>query len=199
MTHKTILSLFDEKLSNLVGLVRYGEVDVDELLEKKNKAKIFLSHFLTAEYERGKRETEKAFGGCLSCYGKGYNTVKIGQHSCKDFGDEVTFSHEVEPCVPCPKCERGKQFAGILARLSSEYARGLKDGETTKNGKERYTLGYADGKRETEERVMREIELSKNIVWVPMADPMFTSGYRRAIDSLSHSLFPEQGGEIKKN
>ena len=64
-------------------------------------------------YEQGIKETQKAFGGCLKCYGKGYGTQTLIEESYKDFGNEKTWRHKVPTMVFC-KCSRGKQLEKLL-------------------------------------------------------------------------------------
>lgn len=66
-------------------------------------------------YAVGVKETEKAFGGCTNCYGKGYSTVKVQAGGEDEFTGE-SISYELEPIVPC-KCDRGKQIEKILERI----------------------------------------------------------------------------------
>ena len=39
----------------------------------------------------------------------------------------------------------------LLEKLASEYARGVKDGESTKNGMQRYLMGVKEGREKNEE------------------------------------------------
>lgn len=64
-------------------------------------------------------ETEKAFGGCKKCYGKGYSTEHIGKTTA--FGD---FEGEKDYTVSNPhieirycSCERGKELHKIQNKL----------------------------------------------------------------------------------
>lgn len=56
--------------------------------------------------------TEKAFGGCKKCYGKGYSTVMEGEHGYEDFGGD---GFDVPPHVQMRfcSCDRGKQLATL--------------------------------------------------------------------------------------
>lgn len=58
-------------------------------------------------------ETEKAFGGCKICYGKGYATTKVQAESKEDFGGEETGVWELNPIRPC-SCDRGGQIRKII-------------------------------------------------------------------------------------
>lgn len=70
----------------------------------------FILGELRTTRQQAVEETEKAFGGCTNCYGKGYHTTKMavaGRHFRKD----------LNPYIPCDKCDRGKQFTEAM-----EYA-----------------------------------------------------------------------------
>lgn len=60
--------------------------------------------------EHGVKETEKAFGGCKNCYGKGYNTVM--QFAAG--GSGKTAVHKKLPIMRFCRCERGTQLAAAL-------------------------------------------------------------------------------------
>lgn len=62
--------------------------------------------------------TAKAYGGCTSCYGKGYSTSKTYTSGAEDFGGEG-FSHENNPYIPCPKCDRGKQIERLMEYIEA--------------------------------------------------------------------------------
>lgn len=62
--------------------------------------------FISQEISRARAETEKAFGGCKECYGKGYATTRATATS--RYG---TF--DLDPIRPC-SCDRGKQIKDLL-------------------------------------------------------------------------------------
>lgn len=115
-----MLKEFDELLtSSMINQLSWEKMKESEVLhdmaeKSHSRIKSFLITAIDKAYALGCQETAKAFGGCTSCYGKGYNSVKIGEHSRKDFGDEVTFSRDMFPYVPCKHCNRGKQFNKVL-------------------------------------------------------------------------------------
>lgn len=56
------------------------------------------------------KETAKAYGGCTTCYGKGYSTEQqgsIGSAHHKIRGPELVYN-------PCKKCDRGTQIEKML-------------------------------------------------------------------------------------
>ncbi len=66
-------------------------------------------NFFLKDREDVLKETEKAFGGCKLCYGKGYSTEQQGYvGSSRDVfrGPKL----EVHPC----SCERGKQMQELF-------------------------------------------------------------------------------------
>lgn len=64
-----------------------------------------------------REETEKAFGGCKKCYGKGYSTVLDWNKGADDFGGEG-FELQNDVIRPC-SCDRGKQIKEIIQKLSN--------------------------------------------------------------------------------
>ena len=63
-------------------------------------------------------ETEKAFGGCHSCYGKGYSTQIENYSGSGDFVGDKPVSYPADYYLPCMKCDRGKQIAKLIGSLS---------------------------------------------------------------------------------
>jgi hypothetical protein len=59
------------------------------------------------------KETEKAFGGCKSCRGKGYST-NIDRWSGYDEYDGEEYSEATDYYLPCKECERGKQISAMI-------------------------------------------------------------------------------------
>ena len=60
--------------------------------------------------EHIRKQTEKAFGGCTNCYGKGYSTNK-------EVWTGLNYREEKNPIHPC-ECDRGKQIAEIIRPLN---------------------------------------------------------------------------------
>ena len=60
------------------------------------------------------KQTEKAFGGCVLCFGKGFFTYRYGYSYGADFeGDKralTTLKTRINPCT----CDRGKQLRELL-------------------------------------------------------------------------------------
>lgn len=69
-------------------------------------------------------DTAKAFGGCTSCYGKGYSTSKTYTSGAEDFGGEG-FTYENNPYIPCPKCDRGKQIERLMEYTEAHTRRAV--------------------------------------------------------------------------
>lgn len=59
-------------------------------------------------FAEGSKETAKAFGGCLGCYGKGYSTVIVG------YSDESAGTKWSEKDILYCKCDRGTQLKKII-------------------------------------------------------------------------------------
>lgn len=70
--------------------------------------KDFISQVEKEAHTKGVVETEKAFGGCKLCYGKGYATQKVQAR-------RRSYKWELNPIKPC-SCERGKQIKEILSK-----------------------------------------------------------------------------------
>ena len=71
------------------------------------------SQALTSSYEQGVKDTEKAYGGCRKCYGKGYATVKDYTTQYADFHGDSTVTRP-NPLMRYCSCERGQQLQEIL-------------------------------------------------------------------------------------
>ena len=81
---------------------------------KENVETIFdIESFISKVRQEAKEETEKAFGGCKRCYGKGYCTVKA------QAGSRRTGYWELFPYSPCT-CDRGKQIKQLITTLSNK-------------------------------------------------------------------------------
>lgn len=59
---------------------------------------------VTAMLATDRENTAKAFGGCTNCYGKGYHTTRMTAGTSRKLW-------ELNPYIPCSKCDRGNQFA----------------------------------------------------------------------------------------
>lgn len=59
------------------------------------------------------RETEKAYGGCHKCYGKGYATVRKGTTY---MGKTTNLKTHLSFCT----CDRGKQLAALTKKEASD-------------------------------------------------------------------------------
>lgn len=73
--------------------------------------KSFISQVEQSAIER----TEKAFGGCKKCFGKGYATTLSFASSQEDFGDEKTGTWKLPEMRFCV-CDRGKQLKEQIAK-----------------------------------------------------------------------------------
>lgn len=70
---------------------------------------------LTEAYTRGKRDTEKAFGGCTKCYGKGYATQMAQLIGTEDFGGDG-FTETPKVHINFCSCDRGKVLAALRSK-----------------------------------------------------------------------------------
>jgi len=85
----------------------HDEKKIEELMKDKN---ISIENMVKQYAEHIRKQTEKAFGGCTNCYGKGYSTTK-------EFCTGRNYREEKNPVHPCD-CDRGKQIAEIIRPLN---------------------------------------------------------------------------------
>jgi len=81
--------------------------------EEQKKKKTGLGLRVSLDVSDLIKQTEKAFGGCKNCYGKGYSTVKDFTTAHADFIGDKKSSIENNPMKYC-SCERGKQLESLL-------------------------------------------------------------------------------------
>lgn len=60
------------------------------------------------------KETEKAFGGCKKCYGKGYATYRHGTRTSADFIGDRSYTTPQETRMLFCVCERGKALEKLI-------------------------------------------------------------------------------------
>lgn len=86
-------AVYGDEQQRTVGRVKYAHKFVDQLIRE------------------AVRETEKAFGGCKKCYGKGYATVIEGMEVMnRHYAYQSTPPHkQIKYCI----CERGEQLASL--------------------------------------------------------------------------------------
>jgi len=70
--------------------------------------------FWIAKLTQAIEETQKAFGGCMKCYGKGYSTQMVQEIGAEDFGNDGYVKDPEMVINPC-SCDRGKQIKDILS------------------------------------------------------------------------------------
>jgi len=100
----------EEKGINIIMPSEQLRVIGDRLvLEMKQYAESVASHI--------QKQTEKAFGGCTKCYGKGYSTVDRTLVGYPDFIGDKGFKEKANPIITCA-CDRGKQIAEIIRPLN---------------------------------------------------------------------------------
>lgn len=109
-----------------------------------------LARTLTDWHQKEVKETEKAYGGCRNCFGKGYSTVieyASGYDTDQDIGSPGGKVHYRKPDIRFCTCDRGKQLekqvktavreAGsatnkhILERFQQEWDKSIESGDTT--------------------------------------------------------------------
>lgn len=66
------------------------------------------------------KKTEKAFGGCKKCYGKGYSTQRRATTTFADFQGDKTYTTPMKNEVNFCSCDRGKQLQDLLAKLEDK-------------------------------------------------------------------------------
>ena len=65
-----------------------------------------IDHYTTTKINEAVKETEKAFGGCKNCYGKGYSTWRHGETYR---GSTKNLRNDIKYC----SCDRGQQLSQI--------------------------------------------------------------------------------------
>jgi hypothetical protein len=80
----------------------------------------YIRPILDAERAKAIKDTEKAFGGCKKCYGKGYSTVIDFTTSHADFIGDKTYSKPNNPMRFC-SCDRGNQLKSLLTPSTSRH------------------------------------------------------------------------------
>ena len=132
--------------------------DIFDLAEKEEQVP-FEAHglklFISALLAHSRQETERAFGDCKKCYGKGYSTQLenwSGHGEC-DIGQGDVHVFESAPYyLPC-SCDRGKQ----IKEFAKDTRHSLID-EITEKIKTIDTSGGGNGRRVVEQilQVLKE-------------------------------------------
>ena len=102
--------LFKQEEHHIAELLT-AEGAFGQSLEKHYENKI---KKLKQQHREELERTEKAFGGCTKCYGKGYSTYREGYQLEPDFiGDKQSKPIMQTHYIPCT-CGRGKQITNLL-------------------------------------------------------------------------------------
>lgn len=100
-----------DKIAKEFGVEYMPELDnISKVLSGKQIANRIAK--LTDWFVKELDKTEKAYGGCKKCYGKGYATVAYGTISSGDFVAGVSKS-KVKNHIKFCSCERGKQLRQV--------------------------------------------------------------------------------------
>lgn len=93
-------------------------IDIDKLVRDLTavgyRAKSDVRRMLCEFAERVQLETATAYGGCRSCYGKGYSTTIEFTEGAGDFGGDGSPRHKLPIVRPCRHCDRGTQIKKLL-------------------------------------------------------------------------------------
>jgi hypothetical protein len=92
-------------------------------LKGANVKEIALSFWLSKldeVYQLGVEGTEKAYGGCKKCYGKGYATVRYGLKYVADFEGDKDYIDPIKTHMHFCSCDRGKQLKNLINQLKSK-------------------------------------------------------------------------------
>lgn len=73
-----------------------------------------LAYFIQNKIDKAVKKTQKAFGGCLNCYGKGYYTYRQGLRGSGDFEGEKDFQDPIITHVGYCSCSRGTQLQELV-------------------------------------------------------------------------------------
>lgn len=69
------------------------------------------------------KETEKAYGGCHNCYGKGYASFKTDIYGAADFPGDVERWWPGKGYMLC-KCDRGTQLGKLFVSIKTARVSG---------------------------------------------------------------------------
>ena len=117
--HYPFNSVFSDTLKGWIGKwLRKQKREQEEQHRKAESGLLMIQarkmEELKQQHRKELERTEKAFGGCTKCYGKGYSTYREGYQSEPDFiGDkqsEPIMQTHYKPCT----CDRGKQIKNLL-------------------------------------------------------------------------------------
>lgn len=115
---------FDQKFGLPVGdgaTVRMTRGS-DTMLINYKELILFISSVEQAAITRTKQETEKAFGGCTKCYGKGYATVSeyMSGRGDYDMGQGRVVIDEKMPIMRFCSCSRGEALKKEVSQIKQE-------------------------------------------------------------------------------
>lgn len=102
--------------------IKATEIGWEKIGEDFEEATAAIEALLVA----ARKETEKAYGGCHLCYGKGYATVKTqhtGHGTDGDIGGfEGPYKRDMPVQMKFCTCDRGKQLKELLSATGTEGA-----------------------------------------------------------------------------
>ncbi len=109
-----LMKEFDE---NMTGLSKSKGGFGGFFMGTKNGVELYdfneIKSFILKKRSLALEETEKAFGGCKLCYGKGYATqAEVIKYSADFIGDKE-FSTKQTSIILC-SCDRGQQLKKLL-------------------------------------------------------------------------------------
>jgi|ERR1044071_939788 hypothetical protein len=101
-------------------LAKLAEHYGDDTLAGENSNNLKMLSALAQMLREARLQTEKAYGGCHNCYGKGYATFKtqhIGYGTDGDIGGyEGPYKRDMPVGMKLCTCERGKQLKAALSK-----------------------------------------------------------------------------------
>lgn len=104
----------DELRNQLLTLKdKNGQYVISSLIASEPAKLHALIDFIHQAEDRLRRETEKAYGNCRNCYGKGYATVveyASGYDTDQDIGSSGGRVHFQQSPIKFCTCDRGKQL-----------------------------------------------------------------------------------------
>lgn len=127
-------------------LLRYAEkVGTEEAPVWREKIK----SLVRSQIQQAQKETEKAFGGCTKCYGKGYATYRSGTSWRGDFEGDPDGSTPISERMVYCTCDRGKQLESHVKQAQIQ---------TLKEAIEVVGSAYTD---ETEKGFHEDVDMNK--------------------------------------
>lgn len=143
----------EQKLEKFLSTLKIHNKDIDACLNDAVAVK-HLKQLIQAYITTKEEQTEKAYGGCHNCYGKGYATVNDRWSGNGSDGDIGGFEGHVSGGNPnamkfCT-CDRGKQLEALITTKVEKEVREARIDELS-------NINYGCEDTEENDIVLREV------------------------------------------